>query len=321
VSLFDQYIKGFTQYLILERGFSRNTSEAYLRDCKKLFSFLDESYPHLSVKDITYSHLQEFITQINNQVAKTTNEDETVLKIASQKRLISGIRSFFKYLILEDEIAIDPTEKIELPRMDERLPVVLSNAEIDQMQAAIDRSTYKGEWTNLLIEILYGAGLRISEALNLKKKDLYPQEGLIHVIGKGDKERWVPLHKEAFRLAGLFWENSRSHVLPTKGNEEYIFLNHNGGHLTRIATFQAIKELGAKAGIKKNIHPHTLRHSFATELMFAGADIMSVKELMGHASVQSTQIYTNLDTEHLQETLALYHPLYKNNIVDKGHKS
>src|SRR5574344_1345382 len=185
MGLFDRYIKGFTQYLVLERGFSKNTSEAYLQDCEKLFAFLDETYPHLSVAEITYTHLQEFIIHINSKTSQAKNEDDNVLKIASQKRIISGIRSFFKYLILEDEISIDPTEKIELPRMDERLPVVLSNEEIDRMQQAIDLSTYRGEWTNLLIEILYGAGLRISEALNLKKKDLYPQEGLIHVIGKG----------------------------------------------------------------------------------------------------------------------------------------
>lgn len=309
--MFERYLKGFLQYLVLERGFSKNTSDAYLRDCEKFFSFFEQRYPSLGVRDINYKHLQEFITYVNSSSDNSDNEEDRVLKIASQKRLVSGVRSFFKYLISEDEIETDPTEKIQLPRMDERLPVVLSNREIDQMQAAIDKSTYTGEWTNLLIEILYGAGLRISEALNLKKSDIYPEEGLLHIVGKGDKERFVPLHKGAFKLMLLFLQNTRSHITPTKGNEEYLFLNRRGGHLTRIAAFQQIKAAAQKAGIEKNIHPHTLRHSFATELMFAGADIMSVKELMGHASVQSTQIYTNLDTEHLQETLALYHPFYK----------
>ena len=176
---------------------------------------------------------------------------------------------------------------------------------------SIDKSTYRGAWTNLMLEILYGAGLRISELLNLKIDDIYPKQELIKVIGKGDKERWVPLNKIAFKQLNLFLENSRSQIKVKQSCEKYIFLNQRGGKLTRIAAYQAIKEISEKAAIEKSIYPHTFRHSFASELMLAGADIMVVKELMGHASVRSTEIYTHLNTKHLRETLLLYHPLYK----------
>lgn len=305
--MWDSYLKGFKSYLILERGFSENTKDAYIRDCERLFLFMKENYPTINPKTLSYKHLQIFLKTIQT----STNDSESkILKISTQKRLVSGIRAFYKYLLIEEVVDRDPTEMIELPRMDQKLPVVLTNDEIIKMLSVIDKSTYRGVWINLMVEILYGAGLRISELLNLKIGDIYQDQELIKVIGKGDKERWIPLNKIALKQIGLFINNTRSQINPQKGCEQYIFLNQRGGKLSRIAAYQAIKEIAQKAGIEKNIHPHTLRHSFATELMLGGADIMVVRELMGHASVSSTEIYTHLNTKHLKETILLYHPLY-----------
>lgn len=309
--MWNNYLKGFKSYLILERGFSENTKEAYVRDCERLFDFINENYPKISVKDLTYTHLQGFLKSIQTPFK---DSEEKILKISTQKRLVSGIRAFYKYLLIENILDNDPTELIELPRLDSKLPVVLTNEEIVRMINSIDKSTYRGAWTNLMIEVLYGAGLRISEMLNLKTTDIFKKQELIKVIGKGDKERWVPLNKLAFKQLDLFIKNSRSKIQPNKGCEKIIFLNQRGGKLTRIAAYQAIKEVSEKASIDKNIHPHTFRHSFATELIFAGADIMVVRELMGHASVRSTEIYTHLNTKHLKETLLLYHPFYNKNV-------
>ncbi|MFA7081460.1 MAG: tyrosine-type recombinase/integrase [Bacteroidales bacterium] len=314
--MWNSYLKGFKQYLLLERGLSENTKEAYLRDCNRLFSFLESHYPNISVKGLKYEHLQKFIKTLQ-ALDKDKDKEIKLLKISSQKRLISGIRSFYKYLLIEDIVENDPTELIELPRLDSRLPVVLSNDEIVKMINSIDKSTYKGAWINLMIEVLYGAGLRVSELLNLRISDIYKTQELIKVIGKGDKERWVPLNKIAFKQIDLFINNTRSKVKPTKGCEQFIFLNQRGGKLSRISAFKAIKEVAIVAGIDKNIHPHTFRHSFATELMLAGADIMVVRELMGHASVRSTEIYTHLNVRHLKETLLLYHPLYNKSLKNK----
>jgi len=311
--MWDSYLKGFKSYLILERGFSENTKDAYIRDCERLFFFMKENYPTITPKTLSYKYLQIFLKTIQTP---TNDSESKILKISTQKRLVSGIRAFYKYLLIEDVVDADPTEMIELPRMDQKLPVVLTNDEIIKMLSVIDKSTYRGVWINLMIEILYGAGLRISELLNLKIGDIYQDQELIKVIGKGDKERWVPLNKIALKQIELFINNTRSQINPQKGCEQYIFLNQRGGKLSRIAAYQAIKEIAQKAGIEKNIHPHTLRHSFATELMLGGADIMVVRELMGHASVSSTEIYTHLNTKHLKETILLYHPLYNKGLKD-----
>ncbi|MCK9162921.1 MAG: tyrosine-type recombinase/integrase [Bacteroidales bacterium] len=309
--MWNSYLKGFKSYLLLERGLSENTKEAYFRDCNRLFSFMEDNLPNINIQTLKYVHLQKFIQSL--QSSKMDKETK-LLKISSQKRLISGIRSFYKYLLIEDIIDNDPTELIELPRLDSKLPVVLSNDEIIKMINSIDKSTYKGAWMNLMIEVLYGAGLRISELLNLKINDIYKSQQLIKVIGKGDKERWIPLNKIALKQIELFINNSRSQIKPTKSSEQFIFLNQRGGKLSRISAFKAIKEVAINAGIEKNIHPHTFRHSFATELILAGADIMVVRELMGHVSIRSTEIYTHLNVRHLKETLLLYHPLYNQNI-------
>lgn len=309
--MWDSYLKGFKSYLLLERGLSKNTKEAYLRDCRHLFSFMNISFPNIDVKTLDYQHLQSFLNTIQTP---SNDKENTILKISSLKRLVSGIRAFYKYLLIEDIVDSDPTELIELPRLDAKLPVVLSNDEIIKILDSIDKSTYRGAWINLMIEVLYGGGLRISELLNLKINDVYKDQELIKVIGKGDKERWIPLNNIALKQIELFVKNSRSKIKVAKGSEGFIFLNQRGGKLSRVSAFKAIKEVTSIAGIEKNVHPHTFRHSFATELILAGADIMVVRDLMGHSSVRSTEIYTHLNVKHLKETLLLYHPIYNNSI-------
>ncbi|MBP1630072.1 MAG: xerD [Bacteroidetes bacterium] len=309
--MWDGYLKGFKSYLIIERAFSENTKDAYIRDCERLLFFLKETFPNITPKELKYKHIQNFLKTIQ------APKEDKVLKISTQKRLIAGIRAFYKYLLIENIVETDPTELIELPRLDQKLPIVLSNDEIIKMFSVIDKSTYRGQWMNLMLEILYGAGLRISELLDLTISNIYWKQELIKVIGKGDKERWIPLNKQALRQMKLFIENSRTQISIKKGNEDVIFLNQRGGKLTRMAAHQAIKEIALKAGIEKNIHPHTLRHSFATELILGGADIIVIRELMGHASVRSTEIYTHLNTQHLKDTILAYHPLYNKKLKTK----
>lgn len=309
--MWDGYLKGFKSYLIIERAFSENTKDAYIRDCERLLFFLKKTFPNITPKELKYKHIQNFLKTIQ------APKEDKVLKISTQKRLIAGIRAFYKYLLIENIVETDPTELIELPRLDQKLPIVLSNDEIIKMFSVIDKSTYRGQWMNLMLEILYGAGLRISELLDLTINNIYWKQELIKVIGKGDKERWIPLNKQALRQMKLFIENSRTQISIKKGNEDVIFLNQRGGKLTRMAAHQAIKEIALKAGIEKNIHPHTLRHSFATELILGGADIIVIRELMGHASVRSTEIYTHLNTQHLKDTILAYHPLYNKKLKTK----
>lgn len=302
--MWEIYLNGFKSYLLIERSYSINTQEAYIRDYKRLMLFCNESFPGLLPNQINYSHIQKFLKSLHPK------DEENVIKISSTKRIVSGIRSFYKYLIIENIIDHDPTELLDLPRLDERLPVVLTHREVLKILYSIDKSTYRGAWINLAVEILYGAGLRVSELLDLKISNIFFKQEVIKVIGKGDKERWIPLNMIAFRQIKFFIENSRSKIKPKQGFQDFIFLNQRGGKLSRIAVFQAIKEISAKSGIEKNIHPHTFRHSFATELIIGGADIMVVRELMGHSSVASTQIYTHINTTQLRETILLYHPLY-----------
>lgn len=309
--MWDTYLKGFESYLLLEKSYSKNTQEAYLRDCKRLIDYCQESYPNLLLKELKFSHINKFLTSLQKP------KEEKIIRISSVKRIVSGIRAFYKYLIIENIAETDPTELIDLPRLDERLPVVLTNLEIINLIDSIDKSTYRGEWINLAIEVMYGSGLRVSELINLRISNIFFKQEIIKVIGKGDKERWIPLNKLALKKIKLFVRNTRSKIKPKLGCEDVLFLNQRGGKLSRIAVFQAVKEIAERANIKKNIHPHTFRHSFATELIIGGADIMVVRELMGHANVSSTQIYTHLDTEELRETIILYHPLYNKKIKER----
>lgn len=306
--MWESYLNDFKSYILFERSLSTNTLEAYLRDCKKLFTFMHENYPEISINTIELHHLEEFLWQLN-------------LKNSSNRRTISGIRAFFKFLIMTDQITKNPCELIETSRLDKLLPVVLHHQEVLKMIEVIDKSTYHGFRDSVIIEVLYACGLRISELLNLKKGNIYYKYEYIKVIGKGNKERLVPIGEKALKLLRLYIRNHRSKLQKIDPKcEDYIFLNHRGKKLTRQYVFQAIKDIAKKAGIKKNIHPHILRHSFATALIKGGANLIAVKEMMGHASVVSTEIYTHLDTLHLRETLMLYHPHYKELNKNKSQK-
>ena len=306
--MWESYLNDFKSYILFERSLSTNTLEAYLRDCKKLFTFMHENYPEISINTIELHHLEEFLWQLN-------------LKNSSNRRTISGIRAFFKFLVMTDQITKNPCELIETSRLDKLLPVVLHHQEVLKMIEVIDKSTYHGFRDSVIIEVLYACGLRISELLNLKKGNIYYKYEYIKVIGKGNKERLVPIGEKALKLLRLYIRNHRSKLQKIDPkHEDYIFLNHRGKKLTRQYVFQAIKDIAKKEEIKKNIHPHILRHSFATALIKGGANLIAVKEMMGHSSVVSTEIYTHLDTLHLRETLMLYHPHYKELNKNKSQK-
>ena len=297
--MWEEYLDEFKSYILFVRSLSINTFEAYQRDCAKFFNFMNENYPEINIHTVELKHLEEFLWQIN-------------LKNSSTRRIISGIRAYFRFLIMTDRITQNPCDLLETSRIEKLLPVVLSHEEIQKMLSVIDKSTYHGFRDSVIIEVLYACGLRISELLNLKKGDIYYKYEYIKVIGKGNKERLVPIGEKALKLLRLYIKNHRSKLpnIDSKSND-IIFLNKRGKQLTRQYVFQAIKTIAKEAGIKKNIHPHILRHSFASALIKGGANLIAVKEMMGHSSVVSTEIYTHLDTLHLRETLMLYHPHYQ----------
>ena len=297
--MWEEYLDEFKSYILFVRSLSVNTFEAYQRDCTKFFNFMNENYPEINIHTVELKHLEEFLWQIN-------------LKNSSARRIISGIKAYFKFLVLTDRLDNNPCELLETSRIEKLLPVVLSHEEIQKMLSVIDKSTYHGFRDSVIIEVLYACGLRISELLNLKKGDIYYKYEYIKVIGKGNKERLVPIGEKALKLLRLYIKNHRSKLpnIDSKSND-IIFLNKRGKQLTRQYVFQAIKTIAKEAGIKKNIHPHILRHSFASALIKGGANLIAVKEMMGHSSVVSTEIYTHLDTLHLRETLMLYHPHYQ----------
>lgn len=306
--MWEEYLDEFKSYILFVRSLSINTFEAYQRDCTKFFNFMNENYPEINIHTVELKHLEEFLWQIN-------------LKNSSTRRIISGIKAYFKFLVLTDRLDNNPCELLETSRIEKLLPVVLSHEEIQKMLSVIDKSTYHGFRDSVIIEVLYACGLRISELLNLKKGNIYYKYEYIKVIGKGNKERLVPIGEKALKLLRLYIRNHRSKLPKIDPKcEDYIFLNHRGKKLTRQYVFQAIKDIAKKAGIKKNIHPHILRHSFATALIKGGANLIAVKEMMGHSSVVSTEIYTHLDTLHLRETLMLYHPHYKELNKNKSQK-
>jgi integrase/recombinase XerD len=270
---------------------------------------MNENHTEITPQGITSHHIEQFIKHINK--SKDADIEIKLLKASSQNRLLSSLRAFFKYLIIEDVMENDPTSMIEQAKLPSKLPEVLSNEEIMQLIKACDKSTFHGFRNYVMIEVLYATGLRISELINLKLSDVFFREEFIRVIGKGDKERIVPIGKTALKQLDILLKNWRTKIDIKPKCENYIFLNHYGRKITRQLAFSILKDLALAAGIKKNVHPHTLRHSFATELISRGANIMTVRDMMGHSSVCSTEIYTNFDTSALRETLLLYHPLYK----------
>jgi len=297
-----EYRRNFVTYLQLEKSLSGNSIDAYLHDLERLQQFLDYAGLKVSPEAVTNDMLVDFI----HWAAKLG------LSPRSQARMISGIKAFYKYLLLEDVLPKSPAALLTTPRLGRKLPQVLSVNEIDQMLAAIDLSHPQGQRNRAIIEVLYGSGLRVSEAVELKISSVYFEEEFLSITGKGNKQRLVPLGRSAAKELKIWLQNQRKQILIKKGFEDHVFLNRNGRKLSRVMIFLVIKELAEKAGIKKIISPHTLRHSFATHLVEGGADLRAVQDMLGHESITTTEIYTHLDREYLRENLVSFHPRGKN---------
>jgi integrase/recombinase XerD len=291
-------IKGFQAYLKLEKGLSDNSIEAYSRDIDKLRQFAEGLPNSLRPDAFTLNDLRQFINWVN----------ELGMIPSSQARILSGIKSFYKYLLAEDIIRNNPAELLESPKKMRKLPETLSYQDINKLIEAIDLSKLDGTRNKAIIEVLYSCGLRVSELTELKLSNLYLDIEFIKVIGKGNKERLVPIGGEAIKALKLWIEHDRVHIPIKKGEEDMVFLNRRGSRLSRVYIFMLIKQLAKLAGINKSISPHTLRHSFATHLVEGGADLRAVQEMLGHESITTTEIYTHLDREYLKETIISYHP-------------
>ena len=299
--MWESSIKGFAAYLQLERSLSINSVEAYLRDIGKLTSYLEMQSNNSSPDQISLEQLQGFIHYIA----------ELGLEPTSQARLISGIKSFYRYLLSEGLATEDPTTLLEAPKTRRKLPDVLSFEEIESMIKAIDLSKPEGHRNKAMLEVLYSCGLRVSELVGLRKSWLFLDAGFIRVIGKGDKERLIPIGREAIHYLQIYEMGQRRAGVIQPGYEDFVFLNRRGKPLTRVMVFLIIKDLARIAGIKKNISPHTLRHSFATHLVEGGADLRAVQDMLGHESITTTEIYTHLDKQFLKATLEAFHPAFK----------
>jgi integrase/recombinase XerD len=299
--MWEPYKKGFKTYLQLEKSLADNSVEAYQRDLDKLTQYLQHSGESKTPAEIRLTDLQQFINWIGGLGMSDT----------SQARIISGIKSFYKYCLLEKISTADPTTLLEAPKLKRALPDTLSFEEIESLIAQIDLSKPEGGRNKAMLELLYSCGLRVSELVNLKISQLYFDVGFIRVIGKGDKERLVPVGRSAVKYVKIYLEKIRNFIPVKPGNEDIVFLNRRGSKLTRVMVFLIIKELVQKAGIKKTISPHTFRHSFATHLVEGGADLRAVQEMLGHESISTTQIYTHLDREFLRKTLEQFHPAFK----------
>ena len=299
--MWEPYKKGFKSYLQLEKSLSDNSVQAYGRDIELLTQFLQEASAMKNPADVTLKDLQAFLKQIT----------ELGMTASSQARIISGLRAFYKYCQLEDISTTDPTLLLEAPKLKRSLPDVLSFDEIENIIAQVDVSKPEGGRNKAIVETMYSCGLRVSEVVNLKVSQLYLDVGFIRVIGKGDKERLVPIGSSAIKYITIYKNNIRVHADVKKGSEDILFLNNRGGQLSRVMIFYVIKDLVAKAGIKKIVSPHTFRHSFATHLVEGGADLRAVQEMLGHSSITTTEIYTHLDREFLRKTLEQFHPGFK----------
>ncbi len=299
--MWEAHKKGFKAWLQLEKSLSDNSVEAYLHDIEKLTFYLNQQNETLKPADLTLKDLEKFVKWIN----------ELGMTVASQSRIISGLRSFYKYCQLEQICIIDPTLLLEAPKMQRKLPDILSFEEIEQIIGALDLSTPEGGRNKAILETMYSCGLRVSEVVNLRLSNLFMDVGFIKVIGKGDKERLVPIGRDAIKFINIYRNNIRNQIYIKPGEEDIVFLNRRGQRLTRVMIFLILKALVKKAGINKNISPHTFRHSFATHLVEGGADLRAVQEMLGHESITTTEIYTHLDREFLRSTLQQFHPAFK----------
>lgn len=297
-------IKGFRAYLLLEKSLSSHSIEAYLRDVNKLLEFVLIRKIDLSPDKLTNDHLTKFIYYIN----------DLGLEAKSQARIISGIRAFYRFMLMEDIIDTDPSELLESPRLQRSLPDVLSYEEIDRILSSIDMSQAHSQRNRAMFETLYACGLRVSELITLKISNYFPEQGFIKVLGKNNKERLVPIGDSAIKHINLYLATDRIHLpVIVQNQEDVLFLNRRGKGLTRIMVFTLIRKFTALAGINKTVSPHTFRHSFATHLVEGGADLRAVQEMLGHESILTTEIYTHVDRKYLRETMMKYHPLSKKN--------
>ena len=296
MSNWERYIKNFVSFLKIEKGLAENSIFAYQNDVSKLYDFALAH--HLDVEQLTYEHLKEFITDLY----------DLGLSARTQARIISGIKQFYGYLMLEDFVKDDPSELLEMPRLARKLPEVMSIEEIDSLIAAIDLSKTESHRNKAIIETLYSCGLRVSELVNLRFSDLFFEEGFIRVIGKGNKERLVPVSPTVEKEIGIYNDHVRRHQTIKPGNENVVFLNRRGAQLTRVMIFTIIKDLAEAAGLKKSVSPHTFRHSFATHMIEGGANLRAVQEMLGHESITTTEIYTHLDQRFLRDAIISFHP-------------
>ncbi len=294
-------IKGFKVYLQLERSLAAPTIEAYLHDVGLLARFCETEQPPPTPTTVTAADLQRFLHQVALMGMSST----------SQARVISGIKSFFRYLYTENIIDKNPAELLEAPKLKRSLPEVLTYPEIERMMESLDLSKPGGVRNKAILETLYSCGLRVSELISLKLSNIYFEEGFLRITGKGDKERLVPVGKPALKHITIYKDTVRSHLAIQPKAEDILFLNRRGNRLSRVMVFYIIKEAAALAGITKNISPHTLRHSFATHLIEGGADLRAVQQMLGHESITTTEIYTHIDREYLRDTLLRFHPEYK----------
>lgn len=300
----DNIIHKYIRYMKLQRNYSGNTLEAYILDINKLLKFLKDNV--ISPEAAKLSDIQCFAASLH----------DIGISPRSQCRILSGVRAFYKYLYLDGYIKDDPTELLESPKLGDHLPEVLTTEEVDRLEQAIDLSKWEGQRNKAIIEVLFSCGLRVSELVNLKMSALYLDEQFVRIMGKGNKERLVPISENAIKQL-KYWFIDRSHMNIKPGEEDYVFLNRRGAHLTRTMILIMIKRLGAEAGIQKTISPHTLRHSFATALLEGGADLRAIQSMLGHESIGTTEIYTHIDTHTLREEILNHHP---RNIAAKDNK-
>jgi integrase/recombinase XerD len=296
MSNWERYIKDFVSFLKIEKGLADNSIFAYQNDVQKLKDFAQAN--RLEPEAMTYDHLKSFVAQLF----------DLGLSARSQARVISGIKQFFVYLLVEDILKDDPSELLELPKLGRKLPEVLSIEEIDSLINAIDLSKDEGHRNKAILETLYSCGLRVSELINLKFSDLFFEEGFIRVIGKGNKERLVPVSPSVEKEIEIYSKSIRNHMKIQPGYENIIFLNRRGAQLTRVMIFTIIKNLAEISGTNKTISPHTFRHSFATHLLEGGANLRAIQEMLGHESITTTEIYTHLDQRFLRDAIITFHP-------------
>ena len=299
--MWEAYKKGFKAWLQLEKSLAQNSVEAYLRDIDKLTDYLQAAKKMKAPNEVDLKDLEKFIQWVS----------ELGMTASSQSRILSGLRSFYTYCLLEQISATDPTVLLEAPKQKRALPDILSFDEIESIISQIDLSTPEGGRNKAILETLYSCGLRVSELINLRISCLYLDVGFVKVIGKGDKERLVPIGSDAIKYINIYKNDIRVHIDIKNGQEDFLFLNRRGSHLTRVMIFLILKSLSKKAGINKTISPHTFRHSFATHLVEGGADLRAVQEMLGHESITTTEIYTHLDREYLRDTLQQFHPAFK----------